>query len=62
MEINRRLIYISYLVLGLILITAGLALNEQDILAGVFNRSPEDWYNFLMPWIGNSENGLPTPW
>lgn len=62
MEINKRILYLSYLIIGFIFIVTGVALKEPEFLVEVFNYSPEDWYVFLLPWIGDAESGFPTPW
>ncbi len=62
MKFEKRIAYLTYLIIGFIFIVAGLAINEQNILSDAFNSTPEDWYQFLMPWLGDSENGIPVPW
>ncbi len=62
MKLESRVQNIAYLLIGLLFIIVGLALNEFDIITNVHNASLEDWYHFLMPWVGDTGNGLPTPW
>lgn len=62
MKFEKRIAYITWIVVGIIFVVAGLAIKEPQILSDAFSSSPEDWYELLMPYIGNSENGIPVPW
>ncbi|MCY3410949.1 MAG: hypothetical protein INQ03_04845 [Candidatus Heimdallarchaeota archaeon] len=62
MELNKRILYISYIIIGLIFVITGMALNETEILRDVFESNSEQWYTFLMPWLGDSNTGIPVPW
>ena len=64
MKLEGRLRYISLLLLGILFIVTGIALNELNILTEVTNGSLDSWYVFLMPWIGAlqhaEQNGAPA--
>lgn len=63
MELETRITYLSYILVGIIFIIVGLALNETESLSTVNNYNFDQWVDFLKPWIGTEENeGLPLPW
>ncbi|OLS28291.1 MAG: hypothetical protein HeimC2_07830 [Candidatus Heimdallarchaeota archaeon LC_2] len=68
MKIETRINYITFLILGLIFILVGQALNELDIIDTINAASAGEgndfdiWYQFLLPWVGDESSGLPTPW
>ena len=68
MKLETRITYITFLILGIIFILVGQALNELDIIETVNATSTgggdniDKWYEFLLPWIGDESSGLPTPW
>lgn len=68
MKIEARANYIAFLVIGIIFILLGGALNELDLIKEANSWSVgegddlEKWYEFLNPFIGDKNNGLPPPW
>ncbi len=68
MKLETRINYITFLILGLIFILVGQALNELDIIESINANSSgsgenfDAWYEFLLPWVGDENSGLPTPW
>lgn len=65
MQIESRINYITFLVIGIIFILVGLALDELSVIENVNRWSVNNlnsWYDFLLPWVGEEGNGLPEPW
>jgi hypothetical protein len=67
MELTKRITYLSFLLIGIVFVLIGLALNETDIIAKVNAYDFNQWYSFLETWVGNEfedgfTQGLPTPW
>ncbi|MHA2501466.1 MAG: hypothetical protein ACXAE3_01150 [Candidatus Kariarchaeaceae archaeon] len=65
MELSLRIKYFTFLILGVMFIVTGIALNELDILAEITRGDFDAWYDFLAPWVGSSErpnSQLPVPW
>jgi len=63
MEVTTRMKYLSFIILGVMFIITGFALNEPSILAQVNPSNIDKWYKFLAPWVGESgKGGLPVPW
>jgi hypothetical protein len=64
-KLESRINYIAFLVIGFIFILVGVALNELDPIE-VANKWSDNnldmWHDFLKPWIGDENNGLPEPW
>lgn len=68
MRFESRINYIAFIILGIIFILVGQALNELDVIEAINANSVgqdddlDKWYEFLLPWVGDSDKGLPTPW
>jgi len=63
MELTTRLKYVTFILIGIIFIITGLALNELSILGKVGPGNFDKWYQFLAPWVGtDGSGGLPVPW
>ena len=63
MELTKRLSYLTYLIIGILFIIAGLALDETSIYSTVDSYDFNQWYDFLGPWLGGDGKGsLPVPW
>jgi hypothetical protein len=76
MELTKRITYLSFLLIGILFILIGFALNELDVIAQVnqireaaqtSRVSFDEWYGFLETWLGNENDGgftqgLPVPW
>ena len=68
LRFESRINYIAFIVLGIIFILVGQALNELDVTEAInANSVSKDdnltkWYEFLLPWVGDEATGLPTPW
>ena len=62
MNLDRKLTNFTFILLGILFLVVGFALNELDILVAVDTSSLDAWYVFLMPWVGDAISGLPTPW
>lgn len=62
MQLEKRIQIILFLVIGIIFILSGIALNEINIISKVNHSTLSDWYNFLLPWIGSGKGGLKHPW
>ena len=61
MEVTARIQYLTYLLIGIIFLITGFALSELEILQ-VNTDNFDTWIEFLAPWIGDEEGGLPRPW
>lgn len=68
MRFESRINYIAFIILGIIFILVGQALNELDVIEAINansvgqNDDLDKWYEFLLPWVGDQDMGLPTPW
>ena len=68
MRLESRINYIAFIVIGIIFILVGQALNELSVIEAVNANSVGDgndldkWYEFLLPYVGDENNGLPPPW
>lgn len=68
MKLESRVNYIVFLVIGIIFILVGIALDEMKTIETAINWSVnsgsnlDKWYEFLKPWIGDEDNGIPGPW
>lgn len=68
MRFESRINYIAFIILGIIFILVGQALNELDVIEAINANSVgqdddlDKWYEFLLPWVGDRDKGLPTPW
>lgn len=68
MSLDTRINYITFLLIGIIFLLVGNALDELSIIRDInaFSTGTGDdlklWYDFLRPFIGDSGNGLPPPW
>ena len=69
MKIEARANYIAFLVIGVIFILLGGALNELEWIkeanswsVGESEGDLDKWYEFLNPFVGDKNNGLPPPW
>jgi hypothetical protein len=68
LRFESRINYIAFIILGIIFILVGQALNELDVIEAINANSVgqdddlDKWYEFLLPWVGDSNQGLPTPW
>ena len=67
MKIEARANYIAFLIIGIIFILLGGALNELEWIKEANswsvseNEELDKWYKFLNPFIGDESNGLPAP-
>ena len=68
MNLESRINNIAILVIGIIFILVGAALDDLEVIETAIGWSvnkgenPDLWYEFLKPWIGHEGNGVPTPW
>ncbi|MDH5401046.1 MAG: hypothetical protein OEZ01_02820 [Candidatus Heimdallarchaeota archaeon] len=62
MKLENRVKYISFLIIGVLFLIIGNTLDELDIIKNVLNASFDEWYVFMLPWLGSAEEGIPTPW
>ncbi|MFV2014632.1 MAG: hypothetical protein ACC656_04350 [Candidatus Heimdallarchaeota archaeon] len=68
MKFESRINYIAFIILGIIFILVGLALNELNVIETINATSVGDgddldkWYKFLLPYIGDESSGLIPPW
>jgi hypothetical protein len=68
LKLEARIHYIAFIIVGIIFMLVGQALNELDIIETInassigTSNELDQWYEFLLPYIGDSENGLPIPW
>ena len=47
---------------SLFFILTGFALSELDIMNSITPNDFDRWVDFLSPWIGDEDGGLPRPW
>ena len=62
MEINNRIKYLTFFIVSLFFILTGFALSELDIMNSITPNDFDRWVDFLSPWIGDEDGGLPRPW
>ena len=62
MNLDRKLTNFTFILLGILFLVVGFALDELDILVAIDTSNLDTWYKFLMPWVGDAVSGLPTPW